>query len=528
MKDPNTNNPLDEYGDRISFSRAGEKTSTMFYQKYYSSQPEQSIYPFRICLDYRTIKKMNEEAAIAFSYALTSSIIASLPYTFKSPSSIQKQVVDYHLKEQLNDIIDGLCTAIYNGYAFGQKIYEKKDVVFTDAVQDDDGIIDTRVVFEGKIDTIKKIKFIDPATYSLKYFIKSKTEELRRVEQWNPSFNKRVSINRENLVWFCDGDPFDKIFGRSRYINIQKDWEIANVLWKYILEGIDGLTNNKVEVRYPEGITPTGNGGQTPNHVLAKDLLDALVSGSGSYTLPSSMDKEGKDYAWSVKYLTESSGQNVAIYNTIKDLYVLVCNRMSLGLFIPPNLNPVSESTSLGESQTSMELMMMIQQKFVEKIEQTISKDYIDDILTLNFKKEDIVPYSFALDKSIFNKRQIMKELLMTMVKINGQLLTSGSGVPDVLPDLKSILEQLDVPYSDVVENYKMLITQNGHFNASGEFEENDPEPFENTDENIDENTEEGALDEELDNEKREESREAERPPRTIKNGSRKTNTPGA
>ena len=458
-------------------------------------------------LNYSTIDRMNRDPVIAFSYAVISSIIRSLPYTISCDDKLQKQILEDSLKQNYNIMLEGLLTAIYNGFAFGQKIWGKKQVVFTDIVKRDDGTINTEIVFKGNLDYVRKLKFIDPNNSTLQYWIDILNEELVYVSQeTNFSVFEDNKVYRNNLIWFATGTPFDKIFGRSRYINIAKEWEITIVLLRYLLEELDRNASPPVEVGYPEGntydpVTLT----RVENALLAKRYVGEITSQLG-YIKPNKYDEKGNPL-WSVKILdnwTTSGAENIRehikFYNVLK----------TIGLFLPSQFSPFQvkgNSSGAGELEVALEMFMFTQESLLVELEDTISRDYLDDVLMMNIPRQNRVNYDFRIDRSIFNRRQLMKDLVITLLRLNGQMLTSGKGIPREMPDLRAIFEQLNIPFNDTVELF---------YNLTNSDENQSPEAG-------------GLLDDDIQEDKdNDENRQTERTPRKVKDGNKETIIPGA
>jgi len=325
-------------------------------------------------------------------------------------------------------------------------------------------------------------------------------------QETNFSVFEDNKVYRNNLIWFATGTPFDKIFGRSRYINIAKEWEITIVLLRYLLEELDRNASPPVEVGYPEGntydpVTLT----RVENALLAKRYVGEITSQLG-YIKPNKYDEKGNPL-WSVKILdnwTTSGAENIRehikFYNVLK----------TIGLFLPSQFSPFQvkgNSSGAGELEVALEMFMFTQESLLVELEDTISRDYLDDVLMMNIPRQNRVNYDFRIDRSIFNRRQLMKDLVITLLRLNGQMLTSGKGIPREMPDLRAIFEQLNIPFNDTVELF---------YNLTNSDENQSPEAG-------------GLLDDDIQEDKdNDENRQTERTPRKVKDGNKETIIPGA
>ena len=151
---------------------------------------------------------------------------------------------------------------------------------------------------------------------------------------------------------------------------------------------------------------------------------------------------------------------------------------------------------------------MFTHESLVNEIEEVIKKDFIDDILLRNFNKKEHAPYEFSIDKSIFNRRQIMKELLIALVRGNLQLIGKKTAHPDAVPDIKALFDQLNIPWVPPSEGYRF---------------------FEGSDVDDPEDDEVSPLDDKIQEEDdNNQNRQTKRQPRTVKDGNKETIQPGA
>lgn len=515
----------------ISVSSVRSKTELRNINFNFLRDPEIQTSMLRT-FSYKTIKQMNADPIIAFSYAVLSSVISSLPYNIRCENKIQEAVIRHTLERHYVELMQGMCTGIYYGFSYAQKIYKKEEVRFTHRVENKKGVPKEEVLYAGAIDGVHKLKWLDPSVCATGYVANRRTEELKYVYQYIE--RKKVIVPRRDLFWFGGEDVFDPIFGKSRYLNIYFPWECTKILSRYLLEGIDSTSSSMIEIRYPIGTINMGNGETAHGSEVAKILRDEIVSGNTSYIIPSTRDSHGKE-VWSVQVNRDAAEANSAIYDTIKDLIIMYYGQVMMGMFMPPALNPVDEAKDLGDSETSMELLMLTSETLVRKMESTIRKDLIDDVVKMNIPKDQISPYSFEIDKSIFNRRQMIKELVTTMLTIVGQGITSGSAIPRNLPDLEALLTQLNVPTTAVDTVFKTLSLSDASLQSDKIVETLKEKKIEKTEQAEKDKlasdtaltsnpleAQDGVLDKAIDQKQREGSRVAPRKSEKMKDGGRR------
>lgn len=461
-------------------------------------------------ITYEAIREMNKDPVISFCNKVQSAIISSLPYSISCPDPMIQAVLSHHLEAQYAEIVESLCSALYNGFSFGQKIWHKKRVTFYETEKQEDGTIKYKIAYNGNIDAIRNVKFIDPCS-SLTYYVNNRLEEIEYVEQIAGVRNIRV--DRRDLLWMSDGDPFDKIFGLTRYYNIAVNWEITLILYKYLLADLDRNTSAPNIVRYPEGYTEIEEDGEkmkVSNLDIANEIGKNLPK-SESISLPSTKDRDGKEFLWGVSPIENWSNRGTEALN--KSISYIDRTKM-LGMSIPPALiqQAGDKPASASEVEAAMELMMFIEESFVAKIERCICEDYLDDIVMMNFPRSNRVPYKFKIDKSVFNKRGIVRQVIELMIRANSQVLNGGKMIPNHMPDLKSILDQVNVPNTETMSMYtRNTWTENSEDDVSDDEED------------------EGLLDDkEKDEDSNDKNRIKKRTPRTKKEGVKKPIIPGA
>lgn len=420
--------------------------------KQLSSASQVSIASQGETLTFGVIARMMRTQVVAFCVGLISSTIRSLPFSVKSEDPLIKQFIDKIMTKHYSEIVDGLVTSFYNGYAFAQKRIDKQRVIFTE--RDEDG--NPEIVFDQTMDVYSKFKFIDPIDSRIYYNYNMKIDEIDSIEQ--KSGLDTTKVGRNELVWMSYGSPFRKVFGRSKFVDIYTPWELLNVFSRYALEETDRNSSPPIEVSYPDGFTKNRETGELEdNMVVAYDIAKSVVT-SVAYAIPSSRDKNNGERVWEVKVLKDwvTTG-----HDAIKSQIEFANTLIALGLGVPPQLSPFSTKTGAsgaGEVEVGLEMLMLSIEPIVDDIQSTIVRDVIDPILRMNFREEGIVPYEFAIDKTVFNRRQLAKEVLINQLQVQGQMLTSGQGIPDEVVDISSLLRHLGIPISKVESAYPELL----------------------------------------------------------------------
>ena len=424
-------------------------------------------------INFNIIKKMNRDPVIAFNYAVLSSIIRSLPYTVSSKDEMQQHFLRYILEKHYDSMMTTFCTSIFNGFSLQQLVWGKKHVNFSSNYVDDKGELLIEELFQGVIDDIVEVKSIDPGSSNLYFYVDFKTELLTRIEQYDSEKKDQyISIPKSQLVHHSTGDPFNKVFGKSRYSNILAAYEVAKIVYRYLLKIMDDNSDCPVEVGYPTGSThDSSTGKMIDNYELAQTLADDVAKNT-EFVIPTDLHPDTNTPKWHVKVKTDWEKKNgEALQKYLKFLN----NEKTIGLFIPPQFSPQDSEDSAGTYQVAMELLMFVEEPLVSEIEKVFKTDFLDRFLAMNFPLDKIVDYRFEIDKSLFNRRQIMKELVLNLTRINGQHISSGI-LPEMTPDLEAIFSQLNIPVKPTMEVYRNLTNANfdGDSKTSDEKDTND------------------------------------------------------
>lgn len=406
-------------------------------------------------INFKTIKQMNRDPVIAFNYAVLSSIIRSLPYSITSKDKMQEEFLKYILDRFYDRVVEVLCTGIYNGFSIQQEIWGKKHVSFYENYVDDNGVLQVEKLFDGVIDDIVEIKAIDPGSKNILFYVDMYKETLYSVAQYDTEVKgSYLEIKREQLIHHSTGNPFNRIFGRSRYVNIAAAHEISKIVYKYILKIMDDNSDCPVEVGYPPGSTIDPDTNQlVSNYDLALKLSEDVAQNT-EFVIPTEPYPDTNIPKWHVKVKTDWEKKNAD--SLFKYLHFLN-NQKTIGLFMPPQFAPDTDEDSSTSYQAAMELLMFVEEPLVTEFEETIKRDLLDRFLAMNFSLDSIVGYNFNIDKSLFNRRQIMKELVMNLTRINGQHISSGK-IPEMTPDLESIFNQLNIPIKPTMEIYRNIM----------------------------------------------------------------------
>lgn len=374
----------------------------------------------------RTYKKMAADPEISFGTKLIKSWIGSLPFSIETGDRRIKRVLEYALGNVWSSLVRDLLDSIILGFSFGEKVWQREDVILSDSVQGKE-----KIIFNGKIVSLEKIKFLDP-TLNFSYY-KNKKDEITKVEQWSGS--EKITVDRDKLVWFALDKKYSGVFGQSRYKNIYTQWYYSKVNHKYTLNDLQKRGSPHIEVRYPEGTTILDDGSEVDNSVVARKIAEQLTS-DGVVAMPSRVNEEG-EFKWSVKYADTKQDSSKSPFID----YLKYSDKKKLkGLGVPPAVTDGDSNFSTLDAQGDM--LVIIVEDIVNQLEEVIQKDVVNDLVDHNFGPKAKSLVDLKIDKSALGRRQISKEILKNMIRtgssMEGKTLASW-------PDPASLMNELGI-----------------------------------------------------------------------------------
>lgn len=391
-----------------------------------------------------TYQKMSCDPTIAFGTFLLKGWVGGLPYTIECSDKLIKGVVDHVLDKIWNPMIRDMMDAVKNGFAFGEKVWEREDVKIVS--DDDEG--NRELIYDGKITCLQKVKFLNPA-HRFRYFMRN--DEITRVEQIQRL--RAVNVKRDKLVWFALDREYSSVFGRSRYKNIYSDWYFSNVNIKYLLNDLKKRGSPHLEIRYPPGRSRIG-GQVVQNDEIAMMMAKQLMS-QGVVVIPSEVFDNGTE-KWSIQF---ADTKQTSSESPFMDFLKYSDQRKMKGLGIPPSV--ADSDSNFSAADAGGDLLVVVVEDIVNQIEDRIQKDVVDSVVEYNFGPEYKSLVKLKIDKSALGRRNLMKEILKTMLRVGTSM---GGSTLKAWPDVSNMMSELGISYT----SFDDLFIKNGNVQQDG------------------------------------------------------------
>lgn len=415
--------------------RGGMKSKLVSGSDRLRNSPEEGARDYEVYnedrIPFRIYDKMDRDPVIAIGKYFLSALVSILKPKVSHPDEKVEEVVAQLYRDHHNSIVrNSVRTALKYGYAFGEKVWQREDVVVMKDRNDEQ-----TQIFSGRVASLKKIKFLDPSNHF--EFWKDKDDELSKIVQQQA--HRRVTVKRNKIYWFIMDREFSSIFGTSRYKNIYLDWYQATIDHQYMVRQLQRSGSPHLEGRYPRGTDVMPNGQQIPRKNIMMKYAKALTS-TGSVNFPNDRDESG-NYLWTLEY---KEPKNTSIQPHL-DFQKFSSQRKLMGLGILSAI--LLDGGNFSEVDAKVDLMVLMIEDVVDQIEMTIKKDIIEYLTAYNFGPVEAKKVGFKIERSALGLRKILKEIAIQTQRV---IASDKNASHRVLPDLGKLYENLGVPYAAI------------------------------------------------------------------------------
>jgi hypothetical protein len=381
-------------------------------------------------------EKMSKDPDIALATAVIKCTISGLNKRIECEDVKQGKIIDAIVNKVYNRTTISLTDAVRMGFAAGEKCWDWTRIVIKDF--DEDG--NKKTIVDDYFYTIDKIKFPNPT--SIRMRVDEKGNFLGLTQQ-NPMTGGYKKINSNKTVLYSHNVEWGNWFGNARYANIYPAWYWGQVLTQFALKYYERLGQPLTVVRAPPGTSTDSGGNKIDNLTHALKIGQGAISNS-VVALPSGLDKSGTKPMWDINLLGDVPRGNMFI-----DILNHFTSKIYRGLFIPDRMGLASDgsphSASGASAGDTLDVFIMIEQSFATELENVWNEQIIPDIQKYNFPQNEIVEASLIIEKLDYNKKLLLKEMLLRMVMLEAGMIREGK-TPKHLPSVAKICEILDVP----------------------------------------------------------------------------------
>lgn len=404
------------------------------------------------CIPIQIYERMSKDSTIALGLSVIRFTIAGLGYMIDCEDQELRSIISKLISKIYRPTVLSLTDAVRLGFAVGEKVWKYDNCKIVEI--DEDG--NKEVIYNDDLWMYEKIKFVYPG--SVKIRIDEKGNFLG-ITQENLRTGNVVKVNSKKLVLYSHNMEYGNWFGNSRLSNVYPSWYWGMVLTHFMLKYYERKGQPLTIVKAPPGTRTDNNNNKIDNITHALKIGQAAMSNS-VIALPMELSKDGSGKElWTFEYIKDD--QRGEMFIQILDF---MDSRKLRGLFIPDKMGLASDgsphSASGSSAGDSLDVFIMTEQALANDIEYIFNTQIIPDLLKYNFKQESIIEVSLKIEKLDYNKKLLMKDVLLRMIMLSAGSLRDGR-IPRTLPSLKKIAEILDLPMDKFDDLFKELELNN-------------------------------------------------------------------
>lgn len=387
-----------------------------------------------------TYAKMKTDAQVAIGLSVIKMPIYSLGWTVECEDPDIKEFIRVVIAPIWSKLLKSMLTAVDYGFASHEMIWELVDLdIYTQT-----GTGRKKTHFSGKGEVLSKVKAHYPG--SIKVRIDSKTDNFLGIAQ-SAGAGKIIQLDADKCFFFAINDEFGNYFGQSRLKPAYKPWYWREVLTQFMLRYFERRGSPTTTVTHPigGGIDPSGT--VYDNADIALRIGQNIVE-NGVVTLPFEADKGGSN-KWGVTFLQDD--RRGEMFVNALDYFGAQILR---GLLTPERVMTQDLATgSFSMASSHADIFLLSEEGLVSEMEDAINTIIVPPLIQFNFKPNKLVPCKVRIEKIQYDRRRILKEILVEMIRNINSFLKSGKQ-PNIMPSIKEMSEVLGVPLSVVEEEY--------------------------------------------------------------------------
>lgn len=379
---------------------------------------------------------MRRDYMVALGMAIVKYPITTLGYTVNCKNPIIKEFIKTVFKKSWSGILRDCCLSFDYGFTGFEKVWEN--------VRMDIDPGENKHKIRNKMFTVlKKLKPLSPTTIGLRL---DELNNFLGLKQKSKLGRNDVIMNRQKSMLITYQMEFGNYFGRPRLSTAYEAWYYKILSTQFFLRWLERRSIPAYIVRYPKGKTPTASGDMANANIAF--MMAQAISSYGNLTMPSQRDDKGHLH-WDIDVLKQGE-QNLTLDKVVEDVWNLAIIR---GLLIP-------DKKALGglSPDIASEIFLSTLGDFVKYVEEQINTELVAPLVAWNFPDTEDSKCTLNIDDIDFHKREEMRKLLSKMMDMSATYIKQLGGLPfDVMPDMKRMLEKVDIPPAKVAL-YKMPI----------------------------------------------------------------------
>lgn len=386
-----------------------------------------------------TIEKMRRHPQVAIGLAMIRLPIMSLNFRVESESD---EVIAYG-KKMLTPIwlptLKDMLTAIPFGFFLGEKVFSRGPMRVTQ-VSPKTG---QRKVIINRDDVVvvKKVKGVYPSN------VRIKVDSLNNFKQAFQVYNnaETIPIPPERTFRFTPDEEFGNFFGRTRLKAVYKPWYQSEVLMQFMLRYFERQGTPATIVWAPPGRTKDSQTGETYDNLdQAKNLGYALLSNSVA-AMPFKESASGKKM-WDITMLGSEQRGDMFV-SALSVLFAMILR----GMFVPDKVLGMNFDAKYDGGANQADFFILMEESLVMEVERSITNELLLPCLEFNDTKWALAGGEVKMDRLLWSRRSILKEVFMQMIRSVNQGLRDGY-VPSSIPSFSEMAGALDIPMAQFDE----------------------------------------------------------------------------
>lgn len=391
-------------------------------------------------------EKMRKDPDIALGTAMIRQPIKDLWFQVECVDPAQAGVLEQVLHPVWRKLMSDVTLAVVYGSFWGEKIFKRRRLI----VERKTGARDeAETLFDDEAVVLDDVKPMHNSTIQL--FLDPRTERLLRVRQEVSSMSgtRKIDLRPEKVLRFSNDMEFGNYFGRGRYINCYAPWYEGMLIEQFMMRYFERRGVPPVEVTYPAGKTKDPSGVAVDNSELALRLGGSIME-SSVIAIPFRLHQDTKENTWKVRFVEAQQRGEMFV-----EILRHQSSRKFRGLFLPEET-----VTSGGESRSRsaavrFDAFLMTEEGLVSDIEHEINTQMVRQIQEFNFPAEAIRPCYIRIGRLSLDRREIVREAFMEMIRTVRVLGREGMLLPRLLPSLEGMAKVLNVPMEELMQFFQ-------------------------------------------------------------------------
>jgi len=391
-----------------------------------------------------TYIRMRSDPQVAIGLAVIKMPLYSLGWVVECEDIDIREFIKATLAPIWKKLLRSMLTAIDFGFASHEKVWQLVQMNVASTLPNGR----KKTHYNGKAETYLKIKPHYPSTIKIR--TDQTTDEFLGIIQATGGGGQSVSVDADKCFLFALNDEFGNFYGQSRLKPAYKSWYWKEVLTQFMLRYFERRGSPSSLVTHPTGISVDDQGNEYDNSTVALRIGQNIIENS-VITLPYEPNKEGKNQ-WGVEFLQDEKRGEMFV-NALNYLGAQILR----GMLTPERVMTQDLSTgSYSMASSHADVFLLAQEGLAASMEDAINEHIIPPLVNYNFQPNKIIPTRIRIEKIQYDRKRILKEILIEIIRNMNTLIKAGSA-PHLVPSIVEMGNVLGVPLRNFEEEYMKI-----------------------------------------------------------------------